>query len=285
MTTARHEQARTQRAAPDLVRAAVATARAAWPTIELTDDAFLAHLRARVPSDVPLEAALPDLHASDLYLACACARGDRGALAAFELHHLSAVDGALRRLGLDADAVSEVKQRVRRALFIAEIGPPRIASFAGRGALRSWVRVLAVHDAFAMMRERRHPVVDDEDRLVDLACAGATPEVEYLKQLYRREFERAFRDAIQALADRERTLIRQHFLDGVTVIELARLYRVHRVTAARWLADTRDDLLASTRARLMERLEVPASEIESILRLVLSRLEISLRPLFHRRRS
>jgi len=287
MLPPRHEPVDPQarRASGDPLAEMIAAARAAWPKVELDDDRFLAHVRARVPDGVPLETAAAELHASDLYLACACADGDRAALAAFELHYLSAVDRALRRLELDADDVHEVKQRVRISLFVAEDGPPRIAGYTGRGGLRSWLRVVAVHDAFAMKRVARRYESVDEDRLVDLACAGATPEVAYLKRLYRREFERAFRDAIQGLATRERTLIRQHFLDGVTVIELAHLYRVHRVTAARWLADARDALLASTRAFLIERLDVPAAEIEAILRLVLSQLEINLDPLFRRQRA
>jgi RNA polymerase sigma-70 factor (ECF subfamily) len=59
---------------------------------------------------------------------------------------------------------------------------------------------------------------------------------------------------------------------------------VHRATAARWLEGARDAILATTRARLMERLEISPSELESIIRLVLSRLEINLRPLLRRRR-
>jgi RNA polymerase sigma-70 factor (ECF subfamily) len=58
---------------------------------------------------------------------------------------------------------------------------------------------------------------------------------------------------------------------------------VHRATIGRWLERARDAVLESTRAHLMDRLDVPSAEIESILRLVLSKLEISLGPLFKRR--
>src|SRR5262249_41683920 len=81
----------------------------------------------------------------------------------------------------------------------------------------------------------------------------------YFKRVYRREFELAFREAVQSLSDRERILVRQHFLDGVSVNDLGRLYRVHRATAGRWLERARDALLAATRARLMARLAVPAA--------------------------
>jgi len=261
----------------------VAAARAAWPTVDLATDLFAAYLADRTPDDVAFDAAVRHLHASDLYLACACVNGDPNAIAAFELHCLTVVDRALPRLSLDADAVAEVKQRLRRALLIADQGPPRLTKFAGRGDLRCWIRVLAVREALAIARQARAHVTIDEDRLVDLVAAGASPELEYFKRLYRRELEIAFRGAVQALSDHERTLIGQHFLDGISIQQLGRLHRVHRVTAARWLDCARDKLVATTRALLMDRLGVPPTELESILRLVLSRLDLSLRPLFGRR--
>lgn len=263
----------------------IAEARSAWPTVELATDVFIAHLADRLTNTGEVEAALRRMHTSDLYLACACLHGDADAVAAFDLHCLTVVDRALPRLGMNADAVGEVKQRLRRSLLVADTGPPRIAGFAGHGDLRSWIRVLAVHEALAIVRKAQREVAADEDRLVDLACVGASPELEYFKRVYRREFAIAFREAVQALSDRERILVRQHFLDGVRVNDIARLYRVHRATAGRWLERARDTLLAATRARLMDRLDVLPIELDSILRLVLSRLEISLRPLFRQRRS
>lgn len=274
-----------------LIASIVAEARATWPGVELGRDAFIAHLTAQLPDSVEIEASLRRMHTSDLYLACACLHGAPGAIAALDAHCLTVVDRALPRLGIDADTVGEVKQRLRRSLLIAgtavagDAVPPRIAGYAGRGPLRSWIRVLAVHEALAIARQARRQVTADEDRLVELACAGASPELEYFKRLYRREFELAFRDAVQSLSDRERVLVRQHFLDGVSVNDLGRLYRVHRATAGRWLERARDAILAATRARLIERLDVPAAELDSILRLVLSRLEISLRPMFRQRRT
>lgn len=100
--------------------------------------------------------------------------------------------------------------------------------------------------------QRRDP--QDRQLVADLECLGCIAEA-----LQRRE---AALRAVQA------------------VNEIARLYRVHRATAGRWLERARDTILTTTRARLMERLNIPRSEIESIVRLVLSQLEINMRPLF-----
>ena len=279
MTAASHSRCDLRAAA---IANAVTGARAAWPAIAVTGDDFFAYLDERLPDgDEPAT-----LHVSDLFLACGCAHGDAAAIAAFDAQCLSVVDRALPKLGLDAATIDEVKQRLRRSLLVPEHGAPRIVGFAGRGALRSWVRVLAVHEAWGMLRTARgHVDLGDaaEDRLVDLASAGASPELEYLKRVYRQDFERAFRAAIQALSARARTLLRQHFLDGVGINELAVLYRVHRATIGRWLEHAREAVLATTRGHLMESLDVPRAEIESILRLVLSRIELNLRPLLTHR--
>jgi RNA polymerase sigma-70 factor (ECF subfamily) len=68
-----------------------------------------------------------------------------------------------------------------------------------------------------------------------------------------------------------------HYLDGATIDEIAAVYEVHRSSAARWIAESRAAILEHTRRLLQERLKGTASEIESILRLVDSRLDISAR--------
>jgi RNA polymerase sigma-70 factor (ECF subfamily) len=261
----------------------VAAAQAAWPAIDLAAEQFIRYLTDRLPQDTEIETAIRGIHTSDLYLACACVEGNVEALAAFERHCLAVIDRALSRLGLDADAVHEVKQRLRHALLVADTGPPRIAAFAGRGDLRSWVRITAMREALAIQSYQRR-LVADEDRLVELVASGESPELAYFKRMYRREVELALREAIQALSDHERTLIKLQVLDRVTIQQIGRIYRVHRVTAGRWIEDARDRLLKATRARLLERLNVQPAELDSILRLVSSRLEISLGPLLGRRR-
>src|SRR5689334_13258114 len=67
----------------------VAQARAAWPMVELATEHFVEHLAARLGDADDPELALRAMHTSDLYLACACMRGDAGAVAAFEAHCLS----------------------------------------------------------------------------------------------------------------------------------------------------------------------------------------------------
>ena len=54
------------------------------------------------------------------------------------------------------------------------------------------------------------------------------------------------------------------------------LYRAHRATVPRWIAAVRETLFEGTRAHLMERLSITTSEVDSVLRLIDSQLEISI---------
>ena len=60
------------------------------------------------------------------------------------------------------------------------------------------------------------------------------------------------------------------------------VYRVHRATAARWVAAARDALKEGTLALLGERLKVTPTELASLLGAVQSELEVSLRGLLAR---
>ena len=92
------------------------------------------------------------------------------------------------------------------------------------------------------------------------------PEQKQLRSQYTAELKKAIRDAFAALEVRQRNLLRQHILDELTIDDLARLYRVHRATCARWLADARAELGKLTRKKLMTALGMPTNDLDSLLR-------------------
>jgi RNA polymerase sigma-70 factor (ECF subfamily) len=101
------------------------------------------------------------------------------------------------------------------------------------------------------------------------------PVLDQMRRRFQGEFRAAFQAAIAALDERQRTLLRQHFLDGVNTEQLGALYRVHRATAFRWLRDARARLLRQIRAELVTRLGIGRDELDSLLRLIDSRFEVS----------
>jgi RNA polymerase sigma-70 factor (ECF subfamily) len=262
----------------------IGSARETCPTFRVPREAFVAYLTARLPGDVPAPEALRQMHTADLYLACACALGDVQAFAAFDEQCLGHLDRVLWKMGLDADASAEVKQEIRRRVLVGDGRPPEIVDYSGRGDLRSWVRVMAVRQALRRQERARRDVSVEDEELLQRIVAPDNPELDYAKGMYREEFKRAFEAALKALADRERTLLRQHYIDGLTIDELGHLYRVHRSTAARLLVRARTQVLEATRAEMMCHLDVQSQDLDSIMRMIRSQIEISLHVLQRGRR-
>jgi RNA polymerase sigma-70 factor (ECF subfamily) len=68
-------------------------------------------------------------------------------------------------------------------------------------------------------------------------------------------------------------------IDGTSCASLAKLHNVHRATATRWLQKARDELARLTKLELSQRLQIQESDVDSIVRLVRSRIDVSVRRL------
>lgn len=257
----------------------LADARRAWPQLTLPEDAVIDWWARRVGNVASVEptSALRALRTADLYLALGCARGDPAALAAFDAHCLQDLAGPLRRLGLSPDQIDELKQELRRLLFINE--PDRTAAierYGGSGDLRSWVRVIAVRQGGQLLR-RDHPSSTDVEAEAERASdLSADLELAYLKRRYAPELKAAWEAAFAQLSARDRNVLRCHASRGLTIDEIGAIYRVHRVTAYRWLVQARQHLLEQARQAIQARLGVGGSELESLVRLLRSELDPSI---------
>lgn len=251
--------------------------REAWPAVELPAGDFARYL-ARLAGDQPLAAWLSDRPVADLYLACGCAALQPAALAAFDEHVLSQVESFLASMRPDRAFVDEVQQVLREKLFVG--AAPKIAEYAGRGSLLGWLRVVTTRTALNLRRRRTEALDGDSgaDRGSGDDHAG-DPELDYLKDHYRAAFRTAIEGAFAVLSSEQRNLLRLHFLEGMTLHQLATLFQVHRATVARWIAQTRQDVLDGTRAALQQGLVLETTELDSMMRLLDSRLEVSMRRL------
>jgi len=266
------------------LREIIELAQRTYPMFHVPPVAFVAYLGERLPAGIPAARALRRMHTTDLYLACACARGDVRAIAVFEDRCLSRLDRVLGGMGVDADVCAEVKQEIRSRVLVSQGNRAEIVDFSGLGDLRGWVRVMAVRQALRLLGRARREVSVEDGELAQHLVDASTPDVAYAKGIYRQEFQRAFDGALRALPARARTLLRQHYVDGLTLDELGRLYRVHRATVARLLSRARELVLDATRAEMRDQLAVPSAELDSILRMIRSQIEVSLCALRHRAR-
>lgn len=243
--------------------------------------AFEQHVLGRVVAPAESGVAGPEvldgLHVDELQLAFACACACPRALAAFEARFVQALVGErLGRVRLAPHEVEEVRQQLREDLLLDRGQGARILQYSGRGELAGFVRVSAIRIALKLASRRDRPGTHDDAELDGLSLER-DPELAFVKDAYRPAFSAAFRDAIERLDGRERLLLRQQVVDGLSIDALGTLYGVHRSTVARWLVTARENLLALVRSAFASRLAVPAPELESLFGLLHSRLDLSLR--------
>jgi RNA polymerase sigma-70 factor, ECF subfamily len=246
----------------------VVLARAGWPDWAGSDAPGFA---AFVTS---IGAPLEDLKAADLWLAFHAGRGLEPALTALESTCFADLAGVLRARRADAADADEIVQRVRDRLLVAAPGErPRILTYEGRGDLRAWVRVAAVRTWLNAKRGATKTVSTDET-LAEMASSDL--ELELLKGKYRELFRRVFLEAVERLAPATKLLLKLHYLDRLSMEEVGKILGIHRLTVLRRLERARQELADTTKERLETELRLGPPEVESLLRLIQSRLDVSL---------
>jgi RNA polymerase sigma-70 factor, ECF subfamily len=275
----RDAASRAEAALGEYLSGALAAASREWPGVKVDPSRYVGYLAERVPADAEdVLVALEELHASDQYLACACAGGDGRGIEAFEARYANDIDAVVVRVTGSKKAREEVLSRLRQKLFVAGPGSePAIAQYSGRSSLRTWLNVALVRVTLDVTTRNVRELPVEDEILAALPAEGADPELEHFKRLYAAEFRSALTDAIAGLARRERNLLRHGFVDGLTIDQIGVLYGAHRSTAARWVRAARQNLLTRLRRALVARLGVSQTELQSIVRLIESRIDVSLR--------
>jgi RNA polymerase sigma-70 factor (ECF subfamily) len=250
-------------------------ARERWPRVRLSLERYAQHVATVLPSGAG--DALDDIAGEDLFLAAAIVDGDRAAHEIFEAEFLAVIGRHVARVDASAAFADELKQALRQRLLVGDNAPPRIAVYSGQGSLAGWVRVTAVRLALNLRRsEVKTRPLDD---VLQVAAGGHTPELQLIVARSRAAVEEALRATFTQLAREDRALLRLHLVDNLSIDALAKLYQIHRSTAARRIATSRQTFVEQTLKRLSETLKLSPRELESMLGLVRSRIELSLNDL------
>ncbi len=247
-------------------------ARTSWPTVQLDDEAFMRHLAERLAPADPL-GSLRLLHVADLYLACACQRRQPKAVAALEKTYFDEVGRTVARMDSTGALADEVKQVLLERLLVPPSGEPRIGTYSGRGPLAGWLCAAAIRTALSLQRQVARELALDDAEL--LALPSWHPELEFLRFRYGDTFRATFRRAVASLTSQERNVLRFNVIDGLNIEEIGATYQVHRATVARWIARARQQILERTRQYLREDTGLQNSEVDSLIRLLDSQLEVS----------
>jgi RNA polymerase sigma-70 factor (ECF subfamily) len=244
-------------------------AKRAWPEIDLDAERFRRFLDGRCDNLS---------HVTDLYLACACLDGIPAALKQFD-RLLDEVGRKLRGMAASEAHLEDAKQAVRQVLVARPDKPAPLDDYRGRGELGGWLRIALGRELVRIGKRDAREAPAHTDELAALADADDDPETRYLKAHYQNEFKEAFAAALERIDAGERRLLRYAILERLSIDDIAKLDGIHRATAARQLSRARERLTDETRRSLRERLKVGADELQSILRLIESQVDVSVRRL------
>jgi RNA polymerase sigma-70 factor (ECF subfamily) len=212
---------------------------------------------------------------AEIALARAMTAGDTAALREFETMYLAPVRPTLRSMGLGDADIADIEQSVRLKLLVAEDGgTARLVDYAGHGKLGGLVRVAAVREALSLIRKRK--ATTSEDWLVELSSPDDDPALAQLKAKHRDAFKTSFEEAVRRLEPREHTLLRLHLVRQQTIDQIGAVYGVHRATAARWVDAAKQRLRVLTIKVLGEKFELRGPDLERVVELIESRIELSI---------
>jgi RNA polymerase sigma-70 factor, ECF subfamily len=93
---------------------------------------------------------------------------------------------------------------------------------------------------------------------------------------YSAVIQKAVLAALWTLERRQRTVVRLHLTQGVSLTRIGKMFNVNQSTASRWLQAAVDHLYAEIRRAIREEHGVDGSELESIVRDVRSQIDLSL---------
>ena len=240
-----------------------------WPGVELSFEAMVEAADA-MDSDESAASVLWE----DAFVALACARGDRVAVALVETW-VERAASAVGRVDPRPEFIEEVLQRVRVRLMCGE--SPRIAGYRGRGPLAAFITVVATRTALNLRRDEAGNLTGLDDAWASMLSLVDTCDVELeaYKARHRADFSNALREACGDLSERERTILRLYFFDEQGIDRLAERFGVHRATTARWVQRAKTSLHDLARARLKASTRVSSAEASLLEKLLVSQLSVS----------
>lgn len=180
------------------------------------------------------------LKLGDLVLARACAAGNERAWEHFvAIYREPLVRAAIAITGSESLGRDLADQLYAELYGLTTKDGARrcpLESYRGRGSLMGWLRTtLAQRHVDHYRRSRR------EEPLQDLDVAGPADEAKGTsKQLT--ALERAVEAALLGCAAEDRLLLASYYLDGRTLLEIAKLLHVHEATVCRRLKRVCEDL-------------------------------------------
>jgi len=262
---------------PDWAEGALAQARAAWPMLAVDETAYLAHVSRCAERT---QRSIDELNAADLWLAFACAQGSPQAADEFDRMFRAQLIAALHQIFEAQADVDDAAQRLRERLLVGP--PPKLLDYTGSGPLGGWLRVAALRTALNDERSKKARARAERGAVAE-QWGALDPELELLRRRYLNELEQALKVALSQLDPEQRHLLRMHYIDGVALAQLARMHQLDASTMSRRVTRARELVLSETRRELQRELNLSPETAASLIRLLESRIELTLSGLKSRR--
>jgi RNA polymerase sigma-70 factor (ECF subfamily) len=245
--------------------AAHAAGQAQWPDVALDMGTFCTQARRAGWRDDHLQTRGPEF-----FLVAAILAGNAQAIEHFDHQFLIPATEVVTRIDSSADFVAEVRQQMRVKLFLGD--GSRLSQYGGAGLLE-WLRVIALRTALNCKRSDRRLVPNGElgERLLD----SIDLERDAVKDQYLDDLRRALEASFRALEPRARTLLRLHFVEGLSIDAIGNIYGAHRATVARWIVAIRNGLFEAARTQLAGARGLNSQTLRSIYRILKEDLHLT----------
>jgi RNA polymerase sigma-70 factor, ECF subfamily len=203
---------------------------------------FAAHLNSIITKELGAspthDAAIrlaASLNAEDLYLTAACAHNSEPAwnrfFALYNDHIRNVAHGTCSTRQEARDLASSM---LGHLFFPDAKGQIRIASYHGRGSLRTWLATIIKNQVINQSQLKSSGTLS-LDSIRHVACPNGTSDLDaaLLQSRYAEAIKDSFRAAAESLTERERLVLVLHIEDELTAAEIARRFDVHRAQMTR----------------------------------------------------
>lgn len=250
--------------------------RSAWSRVQIPPQDFVAFIARHLPAEAAQLGEVRALCAHELYLVCAYGAGNAEAAQIVESQYLSNVRLRLLRLGTPNPLVEDILQELR--IRLADMQRPEVTrrGYSGRSALLAWLTLSALRESRYRQKLAARELSLEEAAVDLLPAAEKDPELAQLIELYKNTFYQALRDAVAALTTRQRNLLRHHYIDKMNIDDIGQIYRVHRATAARWIARAQEQLIECSREMFLSRIPMGENSLTRVLVILESQIHLSL---------
>jgi RNA polymerase sigma-70 factor, ECF subfamily len=243
--------------------------REAWPALALSRDRFDNLCREAGIVEDALRA-----RPEDVFLAFAAREGDPTAIKAIDDKFVARLESKIRRFGTPPHAIPDALQAIRERLFAGPV--PRIRSYNASIPLERWIRIVGVRAAIDLGRTER-ALLRSESASRRLVISETTDAAALLARVeYKARFESALRQELSSLPPRDKTVLRLHLIEGISIEKVAQRYGVNRVTVARWVWNASEVILAGLRRRFKEDHGIVPQDFDSLVTVMRSQLSIDL---------